>query len=367
MSKEDAESNWNNMRDSIKRIYDQQASNLSYEELYRTGYNLVLHKYGDLLYNGVKQATVEQLKPFKNILEQCPEDQLLKEFSNTWERCKMCIDMIKDILMYMDRNYVPKQKLPTVEHMQTSQFKNHVILTETIKKRFIQKILQEIWLERDGNIVDRTLLRKNISMLVEVGISSKKLYEQEFEQPFIEQTREFYRNLSNSLITSLTCPEFLSIAQKRLEGELDLQKYCLDYSTEKVLVQTFLQEFIENHAQTLLNMESSGLITLIKFEKYDEIKLMYELFKKVPASFELLKQHLQNYIIREGDKLIQDENLKNEELVAKLIELKMKTSNLLSKCFKDDQQLEISLRGAYESFINKSNRTAMSLVAYLDD
>lgn len=160
----------------------------------------------------------------------------------------MCIDMIKDILMYMDRNYVPKQKLPTVEHMQTSQFKNHVILTESIKQRFIQKILNEIWLERDGNIVDRTLLRKNISMLVEVGISSKKLYEQEFEQPFILQTREFYRNLSNSLISKLTAPEFLSIAQKRLEGELDLQKYCLDYSTEKVLVQTFLQEFIENHA-----------------------------------------------------------------------------------------------------------------------
>lgn len=69
MSKEDAESNWSNMRDSIKRIYDQQASNLSYEELYRTGYNLVLNKYGDLLYNGVKQATVEQLKPFKSVLE----------------------------------------------------------------------------------------------------------------------------------------------------------------------------------------------------------------------------------------------------------------------------------------------------------
>lgn len=94
---------------------------------------------------------------------------------------------------------------------------------------------------------------------------------------------------------------------------------------------------------------------------------MYELFKKVPGSFELLKQNLQSYIIREGDKLIQDENLKNEELVAKLIDLKLKTSNLLSKCFKDDQQLEISLRGAFESFINKSNRTAMSLVAYMDD
>jgi cullin 3 len=53
------------MRESIKRIYDQEASNLSYEELYRTGYNLVLHKHGDMLYNGVRQATVEQLRPFK--------------------------------------------------------------------------------------------------------------------------------------------------------------------------------------------------------------------------------------------------------------------------------------------------------------
>lgn len=49
-----ADQHWTTMRDSIRRIYDMEASNLSYEELYRTGYNLVLHKHGDLLYNGVK-------------------------------------------------------------------------------------------------------------------------------------------------------------------------------------------------------------------------------------------------------------------------------------------------------------------------
>lgn len=36
--------------------------------------------------------------------------------------------MIKDILMYMDRNYVPKLKLQSVEHLQVRQFTNHVIL-----------------------------------------------------------------------------------------------------------------------------------------------------------------------------------------------------------------------------------------------
>lgn len=124
----------------------------------------------------------------------------------------MCIIMIKDILMYMDRNYVPKQKLPTVEHMQTSQFKNHVILPENIKAKFVGKILREIQSEREGNIVDRVLLRQVISMLVEVGITSKKLYEQEFEAPFIRETKEFYHNYSNSLILKSSCPEYLRIA-----------------------------------------------------------------------------------------------------------------------------------------------------------
>jgi cullin 3 len=64
MNHDQAEQHWNTMKDAIQRIYAQQASNLSYEELYRTGYNLVLHKHGDMLYNGVRQSTIEQLKPF---------------------------------------------------------------------------------------------------------------------------------------------------------------------------------------------------------------------------------------------------------------------------------------------------------------
>ena len=45
--------------------------------------------------------------------------------------------MIKDILMYMDRNYVPKIKLQSVEHLQMSQFKNHVLLNPAIKHKLI--------------------------------------------------------------------------------------------------------------------------------------------------------------------------------------------------------------------------------------
>jgi hypothetical protein len=93
--------------------------------------------------------------------------------------------MIKDILMYMDRNYVPKLKLQSVESLQTSQFKHYIVLNQQIKAKLITRIIGEIKNERDGEIVDIPQLRSSIQMLVEVGMSSKKIYEAEFEKVFI--------------------------------------------------------------------------------------------------------------------------------------------------------------------------------------
>lgn len=63
MSQDQAVQHWTTIKEAIFKIYQKQASSLSYEELYRTAYNLVLHKHGELLYNGVKQTTVELLQP----------------------------------------------------------------------------------------------------------------------------------------------------------------------------------------------------------------------------------------------------------------------------------------------------------------
>jgi hypothetical protein len=41
---------WTTLRKAINEIYNQNASQLSYEELYRNAYNLVLHKHYELLY-----------------------------------------------------------------------------------------------------------------------------------------------------------------------------------------------------------------------------------------------------------------------------------------------------------------------------
>ena len=46
MNRDQALNNWETIRDAIHKIYQKEASSLSYEELYRTAYHLVLYKHG---------------------------------------------------------------------------------------------------------------------------------------------------------------------------------------------------------------------------------------------------------------------------------------------------------------------------------
>lgn len=89
-------------------------------------------------------------------------------------------------------------------------------------------------------------------MLVEIGISSKKIYENEFEKLFIAETQSYYKIESNQYITKHSCYAYLQKAKQRLNEELDRILNYLDASSEKLLIQTFLKEFIENHATTLI-------------------------------------------------------------------------------------------------------------------
>lgn len=59
-------------------------------------------------------------------------------------------------------------------------------------------------------------------------------------------------------------------------------------------------------------MGNSGLTSMLKEDKFGEIKLMYSLFRRVPAALNELKNELKTYIISEGEKLIQSESITNE-------------------------------------------------------
>lgn len=56
------ESIWSLLKNAIQEIQKKNNSGLSFEELYRNAYTMVLHKYGERLYTGLKEVVTHHLE-----------------------------------------------------------------------------------------------------------------------------------------------------------------------------------------------------------------------------------------------------------------------------------------------------------------
>jgi cullin 3 len=90
-----AQQTWGALANAIDEIYNRNASQLSFEELYRNAYNLVLHKYGTLLYEGVTEKLHQHLTATAKRLEQVPDSSLLEEISTTWAEHQVSIVSVR--------------------------------------------------------------------------------------------------------------------------------------------------------------------------------------------------------------------------------------------------------------------------------
>ena len=52
---------WAGLKSAIQEIQKKNNSGLSFEELYRNAYTMVLHKHGDKLYTGLEEVVKEHL------------------------------------------------------------------------------------------------------------------------------------------------------------------------------------------------------------------------------------------------------------------------------------------------------------------
>ena len=52
---------WDLLKNAIQEIQRKNNSGLSFEELYRNAYTMVLHKHGEKLYTGLREVVTEHL------------------------------------------------------------------------------------------------------------------------------------------------------------------------------------------------------------------------------------------------------------------------------------------------------------------
>eukprot|EP00435_Cladocopium_sp_Y103_P061946 s405_g23.t1 len=284
MDEKESNRTWDCLRHAIHQIHQHNASSLSFEELYRNAYNLVLHKYGELLYNGVQGVVADHLKVVAQSCIDCPSDRLLEELKKQWDDHKTTMVMIRDILMYMDRNFVTQYKKVPVYEMGLMIFREKVSGHARVKSQLLTLMLDNINAERRGEQVDRILLKHTVNMLVELGVQGKNVYRECFEDQFLDHTRKFYQDESKQYISQNPCSDYLKKAEKRIREEKARVENYLHESTMEKIQELCDEEWIQVHYKTLIHMENSGCAWMFQCDKIEDLERMYLLFCRVPVT-----------------------------------------------------------------------------------
>lgn len=361
-----AEKTWKILEHAIHEIYNHNASGLSFEELYRNAYNMVLHKYGEKLYTGLVVTMTWHLKEMSMTIEAAQGGLFLEELNRKWADHNKALQMIRDILMYMDRTFVPSSHKTPVHELGLNLWRDNIIHSSKIQTRLVSTLLELIQKERTGEVINRGLMRNITKMLMDLGSS---VYQENFEKPFLEVSASFYSCESQQFIESCYCGEYLNKAERRLNEEMERVSQYLDAKTESKITHVVETEMIANHMQRLVHMDNSGLVNMLVDDKYDDLGRMYNLFRRVPDGLSTLRDVMTSHLRETGKQLVTDPDKLRDpvDFVQRLLNEKDKHDKIITTAFSNDKTFQNALNSSFEYFINLNNRSPEFISLYVDD
>ncbi|XP_041697829.2 cullin-4B [Coregonus clupeaformis] len=348
---------WQKLKEAVEAIQNSTSIKYNLEELYQAVENLCSHKISARLY---KQLWVVCEDHIKAQIDQFREDVLdstlfLKKIDKCWQdHCRQMI-MIRSIFLFLDRTYVLQNSmLPSIWDMGLELFRFYIISDMKVQSKTIYGILLLIERERGGETIDRSLLRSLLSML-----SDLQIYQDSFEQRFLEETNRLYAAEGQRLMQEREVPEYLHHVNKRLEEEADRVITYLDQSTQKPLIATVEKQLLGEHLTATLQ---KGLNHLLDENRIQDLSLLYQLFSRVRGGVLVLLQHWIEYIKAFGSTIVINPE-KDKTMVQELLDFKDKVDHIIDICFIKNEKFVNAMKEAFETFINKRPNKPAELIA----
>lgn len=365
---------WKHLQAAIQEIQRKNNSGLSFEELYRNAYTMVLHKHGDMLYNGtrdqVRNHLMNAVRP--TIVAATSTENTLQVILNAWCDHRTSMTMIRDILMYMDRVHVQANDIDNVDTMGVKLFREQIMFYQVISEKVKELLLKRVDDDRRG--INSHLHSFNVkevcSMLIALGVSSKDVYEKIFECDFLKKTEEFYREEAQSAIKSSSASDYVKKVVKRLEEEDTRTRQFLDPVSCPAVKHVLIKVMVNNCANEIVNMQGSGVVNLIENDRIDDLKIMHNLLlaDNTDESKAILIKAVEDKLLVEGLEIV-EKNLKEPSTyIENLVRLKCRYDWIIERAFTaEKKEYKSAQTKTFEKFMNdKSARSAEYLVHYID-
>lgn len=370
MDEKYVENIWGLLKNAIQEIQKKNNSGLSFEELYRNAYTMVLHKHGERLYTGLKEVVTTHLesKVREDVLKSL-NNNFLQTLNQAWNDHQTSMVMIRDILMYMDRVYVQQNDVDNVYNLGLIVFRDQVVRYGGIRDHLRETLLGLVMRERKGEVVDRMSIKNASQMLVILGINSRSVYEEDFERPFLIQSADFYKMESQKFLTENSASVYIKKVESRINEEAERAKHYLDDSTERFIVEVVEDELIKKHMKTIVEMENSGVVHMLMNQKTDDLACMYKLFSRVPDGLKTISDCVSNYLREQGKALVEEQEPATNAItfVQNLLDLKDKLDHFLHKSFNNDKIFKHMIATDFEYFLNLNPKSPEYLSLFIDD
>ncbi|KAI1712969.1 cullin family domain-containing protein [Ditylenchus destructor] len=373
---------WQLLKNAITGILHKNNSDLSFEEMCRNVYTMVLRKHGEKLYNGLREVVMEHLQNnVRGTIVEAINGPFLQTLNRAWAEHTTAMGMIRDILVYLDRVYVPKQGVEPVYQMGLAIFREEIVNYPCINEYLKVTLLSMISLERQKEVIEWIELKTACQMLLSLGLDNRAYYEQQFEELFLRESAEFYRRASQKFLADNCASVYVHKVNDCLQDETQRAERYLDKKTEEKIIAVLNEELVMKHMATVVDMENSGLVYMLVNDRIADLRALYELLKRVDNGIKTMTDTMSKYLRGRGKLLVEESNAeptdgtvaqgtpadKSIGFIQNLLDLKLQFDRYLSEAFKDDKEFKQKIQGDFEYFLNLNSRSPEYLSRYIDD
>lgn len=171
-------------------------------------------------------------------------------------------------------------------------------------------VLDQIQMERDGDVIDKHLIKSCVWMLEglyedENEGEEQRLYNVSFEKAYLDTSRIFYRNESELLLRDSDAGGYCKHARRRIYEEDERCKQTLLESTGPKIQKVVEDELIKNRIHELVEMDS-GVRFMIDNDRLEELNLVYDLNRRVDEKKAETVRAIQKRIVDMGTDINND-------------------------------------------------------------
>ena len=121
--------------------------------------------------------------------------------------------------------------------------------------------------------------------------------------------------------------------------------------------------------KTIVEMENSGVVHMVRNNRKDDLKCMYKLFERVQEGHRTMAECVSTHLREQGRALTQEEGSTSNAIIyiQNLLDLKDRYDHFLAESFNNDKFFKQFISGDFEHFLNLNKRSPEYLSLFIDD